>query len=72
MKSYKELMINNGKLMDDLNAERIINNELKIKLNIAIMALKELGYYGTDFGYGPFYCNVAETAQTALRTINEK
>ena len=42
MKTNEELMIENGKLMDDLNAERIINSELKCKINKAIEALEVL------------------------------
>ena len=41
----------------------------KKKLNVATKALEELGYYGIDFGYGPYRCNVAEVAQTALDYI---
>ena len=61
-KSYQTIDV--FKLAEQLETERAKNKVL-------VEALKELGHYGIDFGYGKYECDVAKTAQEALEKIKE-
>lgn len=41
-------------------------SSLNARLEVLEEALKELGHYGIDFGYGKYDCDVAKVAQQAL------
>lgn len=56
---------------EELNRLWEVIKKMEFKLEVAEKALKELGHYGIDFGYGEYTCNVAEIAQNALNKIKD-